>query len=97
MDDTAHRERWRGVVRSAKSRYAEHAADLVSQPTFGARVMVRLAAATLSVHDAIVEAGFEEPEARRRTARVTWFLYGKAATPMWTITRVRASDLLRRF
>ena len=95
------------VIQGVWRNYGDLAQDLPTEPTLGARIMVRLAAMTVGLYESLREAGLTEEEVRERTSQVTWLVYEKLTGPPWKLTALlaksrtarvrRAMDLFMRF
>jgi len=84
------------VIQGAWRNYSDLALDLPAEPTLGARIMARLAAMTVSLHNSLREASLTEEEARERTSQVTWLVYEKLAMPPWKLTALLTKSRLAR-
>lgn len=80
----------------AWKRYREHSCTLPHEVTLGGRVMVRLAAISIALYEALCENGVAEPVARRIVARVNWVIFRPVTTVPWLLTRLLSSDRLVR-
>ena len=87
--------------------YGELAAGILREPTLGARMNVRLAAATVAAYRALVESGVSERYAADLISDIGWAVYEqwgrlpRLVSRMWTrhpVRRLRlATSLFRRF
>jgi hypothetical protein len=84
------------VLRRLWRRYDELSPGIPRQPTLGTRMNVRLAAATVAAHGALVEAGVEEDEAADLVADIAWVVYEKWGSIPKLISRIATRNPLRR-
>ena len=84
------------VIQGMWRNYDDLAQDLPAEPTLGARIMVRLAAMTVGLHESLREAGLTEEEAGERTSQVTWLVYEKLTGPPWKLTALLAKRRIAR-
>ncbi len=72
------------------------AEGLPSEPTLGARLVVRLSALTLAAYRSLRQAGLDEAAARQQTAALTWAFYRPAAFLLWRLARLCSRHPLAR-
>ncbi len=76
--------------------YDEISPDIPREPTLGARMNVRLAAATVAGYRALVETGVEEREAADLIADIAWVVYEKWGALPKLLSRLLSRDPVRR-
>jgi len=84
------------VIQGAWRNYGDLAQDLPAEPTLGARLMVRLAAMTIGLHNSLRQAGLTEEEAIERTSQITWLVYEKLTGLPWKLTALLAKNRIVR-
>jgi hypothetical protein len=68
LQDRLPPEKLEQVIQDTWRNYDDQAQNLPVEPTLGARVMVRLAAMTVGLHNSLRQAGLTEEEARENVA-----------------------------
>lgn len=86
----------RVLVDATFAHYERNTPEVALERTFGARLMVRLAALTLAFHEALVGQGVSAAEASRLTARATWVAYEKMALVPRALAALTTRDPRRR-
>ncbi len=76
--------------------YDELVPGIPREPTFGARMNLRLACATIAAYRALLAAGIEKDEAISLIADVAWGVCGKGAALPGLVSRAFARDPVRR-
>jgi hypothetical protein len=84
------------VLDDAFRRYRAEVASLAGERSAGGRLMVRCAALTAALHDALVETGLPAADARTRVAEVTAAIYAVIGRAPWLIARCRSRSPLVR-
>ncbi len=84
------------VLQQLWRNYDELVPGIPWEPTFGARMTLRLACATVAAYRALVAAGIEKDEAIRLIADVAWVACGKGAALPGLVARAFARDSVRR-
>jgi len=84
------------VIQGAWRNYSDLAQELPAEPTLGARLMVRLAAMTIGLHNSLRQAGLTEEEALERTSQITWLVYEKLTELPWKLTALLAKNRIGR-
>lgn len=85
-----------GFITTAFERFEQHAADLPSEPTLGSRQNVMLAALTLSLLEALEEAGIERAYAIELTGDICWRFYRHWGQVTGAATKLLSRDRVRR-
>ena len=96
LQDRFSPEELERVIQAAWQTYDGLAPDLPAEPTLGARLMVRLAAMTIGLYQALRQAGLDEEEAQERTSQVTWLVYEKMNRLPWKLAGLGIKDPLAR-
>lgn len=91
--DRAARRRW---VDDVWARFQALSRELPDEPTFGARLMAQLSAATLAIFQALHAAGLSEEQARQRTTQITWRIYFPSAMLLWRLAGLFSRHRLAR-
>ncbi len=86
----------RELVNDAWRRYRDLEDQIPDEKTVGAGVMVHLSAFTVGIFQALQAHGLSEPEARARTAGVTWAVYKRICALPWAFTSPGARSPLGR-
>lgn len=71
-------------------RYRVLEGGLPPEPTLGAKVMLRLAAATAALHETLLARGVSPGEAIKTVAEVNWLVYRRMADLPWWLSRPAA-------
>lgn len=95
-------EQWMGrdaareAGREAWRRYEVLDDTLPLEPTFGANIMVHLAALTIAFYRALVARGERAEDARALVAEINWAVYANFTSLAWALTALRGADPLAR-
>jgi hypothetical protein len=84
------------LVARAFERFEKHAADLPGEPTLGSRQNVMLAALTLSLLEALEEAGIERAYAIELTGDICWRFYRHWGQLTGAATKLMSHDPVHR-
>jgi len=95
------------AIRNALHNYKALVKDIPPEETLGARVMVRLATATVCLYQSLQDSGLTGEEAIDKISQVNWLIYKRLTGPPWKLTGLldrnplarvrRAMDLFMRF
>ncbi|MEQ9080912.1 MAG: L-2-amino-thiazoline-4-carboxylic acid hydrolase [Sandaracinaceae bacterium] len=86
----------RDVVREAWRRYEVLDHGLPLEPTFGANIMVHLAALTIAFYRALVANGQSPEDARALVAEINWAVYENLTSLPWALTALGGAGTLGR-
>lgn len=91
----SHREMHK-MFKNIRRYFFEMTQKIPKEYTLGARIMVRLAAATVGIYKTLINVGYKETEAEEYTSQITWLIYEKLTTPFWRLTAFIAHSNIDR-